>query len=93
MDQTDNLIDQETVGKDRVLPGIGFFETATDDLAAILQNGFEVFKDFRTLFEGCQIRIGSDGFKLGKDFASVDDFALFLDSIRHLKWFPRSGLA
>ena len=43
MDQANDLIDQETVGKNGILAGIAFFEPGADDIAAIFKHSLETF--------------------------------------------------
>ncbi len=88
MDQSDDLIHQEAVGKHRFLAGIAGFETGANDSATVFHDRFQLVQDSGALFETFQLRVLCDGFKLGKDFFPVNDFALLLDLVGHVGRFP-----
>ena len=91
MDQTHDLIHQETVGKDRVLPGIAFFKTRADNRSPGLQHRFKLVENGGAPLETLECGIVGDGLKLGKDLFAVDDFALLFDLVGHEDQFPLSA--
>ena len=88
MDQANDLIHQETVGKDGVLPGIAFCEPRTDNFTSAFHHRFQLGQKGAALFEVIQIGIIGNRREIGKDLFAVNDFALFLDFIHSGLPFP-----